>query len=84
MLMIDGDQNRKAIIAQMFARAASGYGHITHFPLLGRRIVELSQIPAGARILDVASGRGAILFPAAEKVGPTGEVIGIDISAGMV
>jgi ubiquinone/menaquinone biosynthesis C-methylase UbiE len=84
MVMIDSDQNRKAIIARVFAHAASGYGHITHFPPLGRRIVELSQIPAGARILDVATGRGAILFPAAEKVGPSGEVIGIDISAGMV
>ena len=33
---------------------------------------------------DVGCGRGAILFPAAEKVGPTGRVVGIDQSEGMV
>ena len=82
--MVDTAQDRKAIIAQVFARAASGYQHITHFPPLGRRLVELAQIPDGARVLDVAAGRGAILFPAAERVGPRGEVIGVDISPGMV
>ncbi|MFL5733489.1 MAG: methyltransferase domain-containing protein [Chloroflexia bacterium] len=29
-------------------------------------------------MLDVATGRGAALFPAAEKVGPSGQVTGID------
>ena len=82
--MIDSDQDRKGIIAQIFARAAAGYQRITHFPPLGQRLVELAQIPAGARVLDVASGRGAILFPAAERVGPQGKVIGVDISPGMV
>ena len=78
------DQDRKAAIAQVFARAAAGYQHITHFPPLGRRLVELADIPAGARVLDVATGRGAILFPAAERVGARGQVIGVDISPGMV
>src|SRR5260221_3850651 len=82
--MIDIEQDKKAIIAQVFARAASGYQHITHFPPLGRRLVEMAQIPAGARVLDVATGRGAILFPAAEQVGSQGEVIGVDIAPGMV
>jgi ubiquinone/menaquinone biosynthesis C-methylase UbiE len=82
--MFDGDQDRKAIIAQVFARAASGYQNITHFPPLGRRLVELAHVPDGATALDVAAGRGAILFAAAERVGPRGEVIGVDISPGMV
>jgi ubiquinone/menaquinone biosynthesis C-methylase UbiE len=41
-------------------------------------------LAAGARVLDVASGRGALLFPAAEQVGATGEVLGIDLSEPMV
>ena len=82
--MIISDQDKKAMIAQVFARAADGYQHIKHFPPLGQRLVELAHIPAGATVLDVASGRGAILFPAAEKVGAGGEVVGIDISPGMV
>ena len=38
---------------------------------------------AGRSILDVACGRGAVLFPAAERVGPSGHVIGIDLAEGM-
>ena len=82
--MAEIELDRKATIAQVFARAAVGYEHITHFHPLGRRLVELADIPAGARVLDVATGRGAILFPAAERVGENGEVIGVDISPGMV
>jgi O-methyltransferase/aklanonic acid methyltransferase len=32
----------------------------------------------------VAAGRGAVLFPAAERVGPRGRVVGVDLAPGMV
>jgi ubiquinone/menaquinone biosynthesis C-methylase UbiE len=35
-------------------------------------------------VLDVACGRGAVLFPTAEAVGTAGSVIGIDLAQGMV
>lgn len=35
-------------------------------------------------MLDVATGRGAVLFPAVKQVGPSGQVIGVDLSEGMV
>lgn len=38
----------------------------------------------GLRILDVACGHGIPAFYLAEQVGPTGEVLAIDISAGQV
>jgi len=38
----------------------------------------------GARVLDVATGRGAVLVPAAQRVGARGHVIGIDLSRAMV
>ena len=38
----------------------------------------------GDRVLDVGCGRGAALFPAAEAVGVTGSVAGIDLVAAMV
>jgi|SRR5579859_4549181 len=82
--MLETELDRKATIAQVFARAAAGYEHITHFPPLGQRLVELAGLPGGARVLDVATGRGAILFPAAERVGAGGQVTGVDISPGMV
>ncbi|WMJ81732.1 class I SAM-dependent methyltransferase [Clostridium sp. MB40-C1] len=50
----------------------------------GKRLVELSSIKEGAKILDVAMGRGASLFPAIKKIGKNGYAIGIDISGNMV
>jgi ubiquinone/menaquinone biosynthesis C-methylase UbiE len=75
---------KKEILREVFDRAAEGYGHIRYFPIFGQWLVDMARIPAGAKILDVACGRGAVLWPAAEKAGPTGRVVGIDLSEGMV
>lgn len=42
------------------------------------------QLFPGATILDIASGHGIPAFCLAEQVGPTGQVLGIDLSAGQV
>ncbi len=36
----------------------------------------------GAHVLDMATGTGAVLLPAARRVGPEGHVTGIDLSGG--
>lgn len=59
----------------------SGPRYFTYF---GERMVELAGIKEDEKVLDVASGKGASLFSAAEKVGKNGVVIGIDIAEGMV
>jgi ubiquinone/menaquinone biosynthesis C-methylase UbiE len=76
----------KRNISGIFSRAASTYDQVgfRFFYYFGKRIVELMDIQKNDKILDVASGRGAILFPAVNKVGPHGSVIGIDIAEGMV
>jgi O-methyltransferase / aklanonic acid methyltransferase len=76
----------KEMGAGAFSRSAPTYDQVgpRFFAHFGRRLVELADIPAGAAVLDVASGRGAVLFPAAERVGPTGRVIGIELAEGMV
>jgi ubiquinone/menaquinone biosynthesis C-methylase UbiE len=76
----------KERIAGIFDRAAATYDQIGPQPFLfyGRRLVELSYIPHGAHILDVATGRGALLFPAATQVGVHGYVVGLDLSTGML
>ena len=77
---------RKQGVAGVFSRAAPNYDRVgpRFFSHFGRRLVEIAQIPNGAQVLDVATGRGALLFPAAESVGPHGRVIGIDLSETMV
>jgi ubiquinone/menaquinone biosynthesis C-methylase UbiE len=76
----------KETVADVFSRAATTYDQVgtRFFSYFGQKLVEYADVPSGARVLDVATGRGASLFPAAEKVGPSGEVIGIDLTAEMV
>lgn len=47
---------------------------------IGRRTVERLELPSGATVLDVGCGTGASALPAAEKVGPQGRVIGVDLA----
>ena len=84
--MSDEELEYKERIAGLFNRVAPKYDHVgpRFFSHFGRRLVELARMPSGARVLDVACGRGAVLFPAAEQVGPKGQVIGIDLSETMV
>ncbi|HET9905102.1 MAG TPA: methyltransferase domain-containing protein [Anaerolineales bacterium] len=81
--MTADSQNKKDTLQGVFTRSASSYGQIRYFPIFGEWLVETAQIPQGATVLDVACGRGAVLFPAAERVGPGGRVIGIDLAEGM-
>jgi ubiquinone/menaquinone biosynthesis C-methylase UbiE len=76
----------KEWVAGIFDRSSATYDRVgprffTHF---GKGLVEYSDIRPGTRVLDVACGKGAVLIPASAKTGESGEVIGIDISSGMV
>ncbi len=76
----------KTNIAGLYNRVASVYGQMgpDTFAYAGRRVVEHMGIAEGAKVLDVGVGRGANLFAAAEKVGPHGQVIGIDLAENML
>ncbi|PYV13821.1 MAG: hypothetical protein DMG07_13340, partial [Acidobacteria bacterium] len=49
-----------------------------------RDLVELMAPKAGERALDVACGTGAVTRLVAERVNPTGSVVGLDVNAGMI
>jgi ubiquinone/menaquinone biosynthesis C-methylase UbiE len=76
----------KSWVSGVFDRSASQYGTkgSSFFNYFGERLVEQSGVCVNQRILDVATGRGAVLFPLAKAVGPLGKVIGIDISPQMI
>jgi ubiquinone/menaquinone biosynthesis C-methylase UbiE len=47
-------------------------------------LIDRAKIEAGERIVDVGCGAGATTMAFAQKVGPTGHVLGIDISGPML
>jgi ubiquinone/menaquinone biosynthesis C-methylase UbiE len=84
-MMMESDQavSYKDYIAGVFSRAAADYDQValTFFTHFGRELVQFAGLDSGDAVLDVATGRGAALFPAAEMAG---QVTGIDIASGMV
>ena len=57
---------------------AASWGHF------GRRTVERLALPRGARVLDACCGTGAAALAAAEAVGPTGSVLGLDLTPALL
>ena len=48
------------------------------------RLVELAAVRAGDRVLDIATGSGEPALTAARVVGPSGRVVAVDMSPGML
>ena len=77
-------------VRRMFDRIAPGYDRMNTLMTLGldrrwRRAAIAAACPKpGMRIVDVATGTGPLARLAARAVGPTGEVIGVDVSEGML
>ncbi len=76
----------KQTIQKIFDDAAARYDRAGTplFEIAGARLVELLEMAPGARVLDIATGIGAVLLPAAARVGASGRVIGIDFSEAML
>ena len=81
----ESPEEAKARIAGVFGRAAPTYDTIIpFFDAFARHLVAAALLKTGARVLDVACGRGACVRAAAEIVGPGGYVLGLDLSAPMI
>jgi O-methyltransferase/aklanonic acid methyltransferase len=70
----------------VFDRAAPSYDRVgaSYHDHFGARFVDAAEVGPGMSVLDVACGRGAVLVPAAERVGSAGSVVGVDLSPEMV
>lgn len=69
--------------ASVYGRGAESYRRVAQFVHWGHRLVEHLPLKPGVRVLDIATGRGACLFPAAGKVGPEGVAVGTDLAVPM-
>jgi ubiquinone/menaquinone biosynthesis C-methylase UbiE len=75
-----------AHLAGAYDRAAPTYeraGFAHHAPV-AEQLAHRVLLGPGGRVLDVGCGAGGALLPAARRVGPTGEAVGIDIAPAMV
>ena len=74
------------MIEPLYKSGAAGYDEL--FARVTRSFIpallEAAQISAGHRVLDVATGTGAAAQAAAERVGPSGEIVAGDISSAMI
>lgn len=77
---------RNVKLEGVFDRVAETFDSIgpNYFSYFGQKLVEYAEIESGSNVLDVAFGRGASLFPAAESTCINGQVVGIDFSHEMV
>jgi ubiquinone/menaquinone biosynthesis C-methylase UbiE len=48
------------------------------------KILAAAGVEAGEKVLDVACGTGVLALAAADKVGPDGAVVGLDVNEGML
>jgi demethylmenaquinone methyltransferase / 2-methoxy-6-polyprenyl-1,4-benzoquinol methylase len=74
----------------MFDRIAGLYDRMNSVMTAGlhhkwrRRAADLAELAPGGRALDVATGTGDLALELARRVGPGGEVIGVDFSERML
>ncbi len=79
-------QAYKQQIISVFDEVASGYDSpaLRFFPFSADRVLSHLSPKPGSRILDAATGTGALAVALAQAVGPQGRVMGIDLSAAML
>jgi SAM-dependent methyltransferase len=73
-----------ARIVATYTAAADHFDGLPFWHHYGRLTVERLRLPAGARVVDLCCGTGASALPAAECTGPTGRVLGVDLTPALV
>ena len=76
---------RSATVVGLYERASRGYDHATRrFDGLRVEAIERLELLPGNRVVDVACGTGVNFERLVERVGATGQVIGVDVSPDML
>jgi len=84
------EEERRRVTQAMFNEAAGGYDNAEGLTALGsgawyrREVLRRCGLREGMSLLDVAAGTGLVTVAGVELVGPTGRVIALDPSPGML
>ncbi|MEP7117262.1 MAG: methyltransferase domain-containing protein [Acidobacteriota bacterium] len=71
-------------IVTTYTAAADTFDRLPFWHHYGRRTVDLLDLRPGQRVLDLCCGTGGSAIPAAEKVGSSGQVVGVDLTPALV
>ena len=76
----------KKWVMDIFDQVAPEFGEndCSYFDYFGKQLVEFANLSPGDHVLDVATGKGAVLHPALQRLGPKGKIVGIDLSRQMI
>jgi demethylmenaquinone methyltransferase/2-methoxy-6-polyprenyl-1,4-benzoquinol methylase len=86
----DGERDRRLFVTALFDECARYYDRVGTFLALGsgqhyrRWTLERAGLHPGMAVLDVATGTGQMAREAARIVGPSGKIVGLDPSNGML
>ena len=72
------------VIAETFDQRAPNYGKGAWHRIYAERLVELAALEPHQSVLDAGAGTGFAAVAIARSVGPSGRVVAIDISPGML
>ena len=73
-----------SLVSATYTLAADTLDALPFWHHYGRRTVDALQLQPGERVVDLCCGTGASALPAADVVGPSGDVFGIDLTPALV
>lgn len=73
-----------ARVVDTYTRAADHFDQLPFWHHFGCLTVERLTLTPSERVVDLCCGSGASAIPAAEQVGPTGSVLGVDVTPALV
>jgi ubiquinone/menaquinone biosynthesis C-methylase UbiE len=90
MKKVENENSTPATTGLVLHRAARFYDLMVWVAMPGRerffreKVIDLARVKPGESVLDVGCGTGTLAIAAKRRVGPTGEVYGIDASPEMI
>lgn len=74
----------KQEVATLYDQRSQTYDRGDFHPSLADHLIQQARIQPGQKVLDLATGTGLVALKAAQLVGSTGKVVGVDISTGLL